>query len=156
MFRPIVLLPYIWLVQGCRRLRNYYDHHHYHGPQRQNDRHPRPSTSTIGRFLLLHHQTALHMPPPPLPCPPLTPLNLGHSLTLEKNNKTGCYTENPKTVVPGWVLPLFSLGYSGPWNCSPFLHRHTNVEQLDSGIAVHPGTGIHMWIGWSLGLQSIA
>ena len=23
------------------------------------------------------------------------------------------------------------------WDCSPFLHRHTNVDQLHSGIAVH-------------------
>ena len=24
----------------------------------------------------------------------------------------------------------------GLWDCSPFLHRHTNVDQLDSGFAV--------------------
>ena len=34
------------------------------------------------------------------------------------------------------------LGYPRFWNCSPFLHRHTNVDQLDSGIAVH-STGKH-------------
>ena len=64
-------------------------------------------------------------------------LTARRSLTPKKKNETGCYTQNPKTVVPGWVLPLFSLGYPGLWDCSPFLHRHTNVEQLDSGIAVH-------------------
>ena len=41
------------------------------------------------------------------------------------------------------------------WDCSPSLHRHTHVDQLDSGIAVHSYTGIHMWISWTLGLQSI-
>ena len=30
------------------------------------------------------------------------------------------------------------------------------MEQLDSGIAVHPYTGIHMWISWTLGLHGIA
>ena len=25
----------------------------------------------------------------------------------------------------------------GSWDCSPLLHRHTNVDQLDSGIKVH-------------------
>ena len=30
-----------------------------------------------------------------------------------------------------------NLGYLGLWDCSPYLHRHTNVDQLDSGIAVH-------------------
>ena len=29
------------------------------------------------------------------------------------------------------------LGYLGVWDCSPFLHRHTNVDQSHSGIAVH-------------------
>ena len=29
------------------------------------------------------------------------------------------------------------LQYLGLWDCNPFLHRHTNVDQLDSGIAVH-------------------
>ena len=24
--------------------------------------------------------------------------------------------------------------YLGLWDCSPFLHRHTNVDQLDSGL----------------------
>ena len=32
--------------------------------------------------------------------------------------------------------------YLGLWDCIPFLHRHTNVDQLDSGIAVH-GTDKH-------------
>ena len=31
---------------------------------------------------------------------------------------------------------------SGLWDCNPFLYRHTNVDQLDSGIAVH-GTDTH-------------
>ena len=62
-------------------------------------------------------------------------VNAGCSLAVRKN-ETGCYTQNPKIVVPGWVLPLFSLGYSG--------------------IAVHPYTSIQMWISWTLGLQSIA
>ena len=36
------------------------------------------------------------------------------------------------------LMPLqISLGYLGLWDCSPFLHRHANVDQLDSGIAVH-------------------
>ena len=56
-----------------------------------------------------------------------------------KKNETGCYTQNP-----------------GLWDCSPFLHKHTNVEQLDSGIVVHPYTGIHMCSNWTLGLRSIA
>ena len=29
------------------------------------------------------------------------------------------------------------LGYFGIWDCSPFLYRHTNVDELDYGIAVH-------------------
>ena len=29
------------------------------------------------------------------------------------------------------------VGYLGLWDCSPFLHRHTNADQLDSGIVVH-------------------
>ena len=29
------------------------------------------------------------------------------------------------------------LGYLRLWDCSPFLHRHANVDQLDSGTAVH-------------------
>ena len=35
--------------------------------------------------------------------------------------------------------PIFAkgLGYLGLWDCSPILHRHTNVDHLDSGIA-HP------------------
>ena len=47
------------------------------------------------------------------------------------------------------------LGYFGLWDCSPFLHRHTNVDKRDSGIAVHSYTGIQMWIKGTLGLQSI-
>ena len=39
----------------------------------------------------------------------------------KKKYETGCYTQNPKTVVPGWLLPLFSLGFPGLWDCSPFL-----------------------------------
>ena len=74
----------------------------------------------------------------------------------KKKQEMGCYTQNPKTVVPGWVLPLFSLGYPGLWDCSPFLQRHTNVKQLDSGIAVHSYKGMHMWISWTPQLQSIA
>ena len=41
----------------------------------------------------------------------------------KKKYETGCYTQNPKTVIPSWVLPLFSLGYPGLWDCSPFLMR---------------------------------
>ena len=78
------------------------------------------------------------------------------SPTLKKDKETGCYTQNPKMVVPGRVLPLLSLGYPGLWDCSPSLRRHTNMEQLDSRIAVHPYIGIQRWIGWTLGLQSIA
>ena len=40
--------------------------------------------------------------------------------------------------------------------CSPFLHRHANVDHLDSGSAVHFYTGMQMWIIWTLGVQSIA
>ena len=34
--------------------------------------------------------------------------------------------------------PIFAkgLGYLGLWDCSPILHRHTNVDHLDCGIAV--------------------
>ena len=39
---------------------------------------------------------------------------------------------------------------------SPSLHRHTNVDQLDSQIAVHGYTCIQMWISWTMGLQSTA
>ena len=53
----------------------------------------------------------------------------------KKKNEMGYYTQNPKTVVPGWVFPLFSL---------------------DSGIAVRSSIGIQMWSSWTLGLQSIA
>ena len=41
----------------------------------------------------------------------------GRSLTVKKKMKWG--------ITP--VLPLFSLGYPGLWDCSPSLHRHTNV-----------------------------
>ena len=29
------------------------------------------------------------------------------------------------------------LGHFGQWDCSPLLHRHTNVDQLGSEAAVH-------------------
>ena len=29
------------------------------------------------------------------------------------------------------------LGSLGLWDCSPYLHKRTNMDQLDSGIAVH-------------------
>ena len=29
------------------------------------------------------------------------------------------------------------LGHLGLYDCSPFPHKHTNADQLDSGIAVH-------------------
>ena len=69
----------------------------------------------------------------------------------KKKYEMGCYTQNLKIVVPGWVLPLFSwtlglqsiltqayrCGSLGLWDCSPSLHKHTNVDQLHSRIAVH-------------------
>ena len=72
---------------------------------------------------------------------------VGHSIcrrtfpNSKKKNELGCYTQDPKTVVPGCMLSLFSLGYRGlyrgPWDCSPSLHipTHTNVDPLDYGIA---------------------
>ena len=36
-----------------------------------------------------------------------------------------------------FVATARNCAYLGLWDCSPFLHRHTNVDQLDSGIAVH-------------------
>ena len=48
------------------------------------------------------------------------------------------------------------LGYFGLWDCSPFLHRNANVDELDYGIAVHSYTGMQMWMSWTMGLQSIA
>ena len=44
--------------------------------------------------------------------------------------------------------PIFAkgLGYLGLWDCSPILHRHTNVDHLDCGIAVQSYAGIQMWI----------
>ena len=59
------------------------------------------------------------------------------SLTVKKIMELGCYTQNPETVVRGWVLPLFSLGYRGLWDCNPSSHKHTNVDRLDRGIVVH-------------------
>ena len=35
-----------------------------------------------------------------------------------------------------FAFGLLDLGYLGPWDCNPFLRMHTNVDQLDSGIAV--------------------
>ena len=36
-----------------------------------------------------------------------------------------------------FVATARNHAYLGLWDCSPFLHRHTNIHQLDSGIAVH-------------------
>ena len=36
-----------------------------------------------------------------------------------------------------FVATTRNRAYLGLWDCIPFLHRHTNVDQLDSGIAVH-------------------
>ena len=36
-----------------------------------------------------------------------------------------------------FVATARDRAYLGLWDCSPFLHRHANVDQLDSGIAVH-------------------
>ena len=33
--------------------------------------------------------------------------------------------------------PEKDLGCLGLWDCSPYPHKNTNVDQLDSGIAVH-------------------
>ena len=40
--------------------------------------------------------------------------------------------------------PIFAkgLGYLGLWDCSPILHRHTNVDHLDCGIAVQSYSAI--------------
>ena len=71
---------------------------------------------------------------------------VGRSLTPKKKIKpqNGCSRLGVATLLP-----------RVPWTLA-FLHKHTNVEHSDSGIAVHPYTGIHMWISWTLGLQSIA
>ena len=52
--------------------------------------------------------------------------------------KWGVTPKNPKRLFP-----------AGCCHSSP-------LDTLDSGIAVHPYTGIQMWISWTLGLQSIA
>ena len=62
----------------------------------------------------------------------------GRSLTLENKMKRGV---TPKT--PKWLFPA-RFCHSSPLNT------------LDSRIAVHPYTGIQMWISWTLGLQAIA
>ena len=41
-----------------------------------------------------------------------------------------------------FVVTTKDQAYLGLWDCSPFLHMHTNVDQLDSGIAVH-STDMH-------------
>ena len=48
-------------------------------------------------------------------------------------------SERRTTEFPSWSLevPTTYFGYLGLWDCSPFLHRHGNVDQWDSGIAVY-------------------
>ena len=50
---------------------------------------------------------------------------------------------------------VYKCGPVGLWDCSPSLRRHTNVDQLDYGIAVHPYAGIQMRTSWTMGLQFI-
>ena len=55
-------------------------------------------------------------------------------------------------VLIHFVATARDRAYLGLWDCSPFLHRHKNVDQLDSGIAVH-GTDKHhpgCPVTWSL------
>ena len=40
---------------------------------------------------------------------------------------------------PTWAYKCWSFGL---WDCNPILRRHTNVDQLNSGITVH-GTDMH-------------
>ena len=56
----------------------------------------------------------------------------------------GCWTKIFLRFFAFWGLGLIHFvatarnrAYIGLWDCSPFLHRHTNVNQLDSGVAVH-------------------
>ena len=40
-------------------------------------------------------------------------------------------------VMIHFVATARNREYLGLWDCRPFLHMHTTVDQLDSGIAVH-------------------
>ena len=60
------------------------------------------------------------------------------SLTPKKKMKQRVTPKTPKRLFPAGCCHPSPLG------------------TLDSGVAVHPYTGIHMWISWTLGLQSIA